>query len=396
MLGSIRIGTILGIPVGMNWSVLLVAWLIAFSLAGQVLPAQVPGLEGIVYWVAGAVVAALFFGSLLAHELSHALVARREGLQVSDITLWLLGGVARMEGEARSPGAEARIAGVGPLTSFALALVFGAVTVALALAPASEATALATAAAGWLSFVNLVLAVFNLLPGAPLDGGRIAHALFWRLRRDKLGATRWATALGQLLGYGLIAVGLLRAFAGDLSGIWFVLLGFFLNASAGAERRATELTHSLLGVTVGDVMTRYPLRVPAGLTVDTFMAAAPREDLPSSALITGPGGTTLGVLALRRLQTVRGDDRLTTRLGDLATPLDQAAAAYTDEPVLDVLARLHGDHASAVVRERTSGPDEVVGVLTPDGVSRAVEHGRWQEGGASSTDGSTSEGRVLP
>ena len=119
MFGSFRLGTILGIPVGVNWSALLIAWLIAFSLAGQLLPAQVPGLDAALYWAVGALAAVLFFGSLLAHELSHAIVARHEGMTVSGITLWLLGGVARMDGDARSPGAEARIAGVGPLTSLA-------------------------------------------------------------------------------------------------------------------------------------------------------------------------------------------------------------------------------------------------------------------------------------
>ncbi|MEX1297146.1 MAG: site-2 protease family protein, partial [Candidatus Limnocylindrales bacterium] len=122
MFGSFRLGTILGIPVSANWSVLLIAGLIAWSLAGQLLPVQVPGLDAGVYWLAGALAAAFFLGSLLAHELSHAIIARREGLTVSGITLWLLGGVARMDGDAPTPGAEARIAGVGPLTSFVLAL----------------------------------------------------------------------------------------------------------------------------------------------------------------------------------------------------------------------------------------------------------------------------------
>lgn len=202
MLASIRMGTILGIPLSVNWSVLLVGWLIAFSLAGQVLPAQVPDLSAGLYWAAGGVVALLFFGSLLAHELSHAVVARREGLSVSGITLWLLGGVARLEGHPPSPGAEARIAGAGPLASLGLALGFGVVALGIALVPASDLTALAFASAAWLSFVNLILAVFNLLPGAPLDGGRIARAVLWRLGRDKLRATRLATGLGQLLGYG--------------------------------------------------------------------------------------------------------------------------------------------------------------------------------------------------
>ena len=295
MFGSFRLGTILGIPVGVNWSVLLIAWLIAFSLAGQLLPAQVPGLDAGLYWAVGALAAVLFFGSLLAHELSHAIVARREGLTVSGITLWLLGGVAQMDGDARSPGAEARIAGVGPLTSFALAAAFAAAAAGLTFAPPSDFVALATASAAWLALVNLVLGLFNLLPGAPLDGGRIMRATLWRLRQDKLQATRWATGLGQLLGYALLGIGILRVLSGDVAGIWFVLLGFFLSGAASAERRSTELLESLRGTRVGDIMTRQLLRVPSGLTVETFAAAA-AEGRTSAWLVVGPGGHVTGVL----------------------------------------------------------------------------------------------------
>jgi Zn-dependent protease len=396
MLGSIRLGTILGIPVGVNWSVLLVAWLIAFSLAGQILPAQVPGLDSAFYWVAGAVVAVLFFGSLLAHELSHALVARREGLAVLGITLWLLGGVARMEGDARSPGAEARIAGVGPLTSLGLAALFGAVAVALAFAPASDVTALAFASAAWLSFVNLVLALFNLLPGAPLDGGRIVRALVWRLRGDRLQATRWATSLGRLLGYGLAIIGLWRVLSADLGGLWFVLLGFFLATAAGAERRSAELFESLRGVLVGDIMERAPLRVPASLTVDTFVDAAVREDRSPAWLLTGPGGVVTAVLGLEQLRAVRGEERRHKRLFELATPLDHSPVAFVDEPVLEVLTRLEGQPVRVVVRDRTSSSTDVLGLLTSEDISRTIDLGRLRDGRTTSADGEASAGPVLP
>ncbi|MGD8486010.1 MAG: site-2 protease family protein [Chloroflexota bacterium] len=406
MFGSIRLGKVLGIPVGMNWSVLLIAGLIAFSLASQILPAQVPGLDSSLYWLAGGLAAVLFFGSLLAHELSHALVARREGLTVSGITLWLLGGVARMNGDARSPGAEARIAGVGPLMSFLLALGFGLLAVALTFAPAGPITALAAAATGWLSFVNLVLAIFNLLPGAPLDGGRIARAVFWRWRRDRMQATRWSTGLGQVLGYGLVGIGILRAFGGDFGGIWFVLLGFFLSTAAGAERHATELVESLRGVRVDDIMTRDPLRVPGSLTVDTFVAAAMGESRASTWLVTGPGGVVLGLLGLDQLRDVRGADRLSTRIGELATPLEQSPVAFVDELVTDVIQRFEARPTRAIVRDRPALGDQVaigdgvVGLLTPEDVARSIELGRLRGGQgdqASSAAGrGTSEGRVLP
>lgn len=403
MFGSFRLGTILGIPVGVNWTVLLIAWLIAFSLAGQVLPAQVPGLSDAAYWVAGAAAAALFFASLLAHELSHAIVARREGLTVSGITLWLLGGMATMSGDTRTPGAEARIAGVGPLTSFLLAVLFGLAAVGLAFVPASDVQALAVAAAGWLSLVNLVLAVFNLLPGAPLDGGRIARAVFWRWRGDKLQATRWATNLGQVFGYGLAGLGVLRVVGGDFGGIWFLLLGFFLVAAAGGERRSFELLETLRGVSVRDVMTRDPLRAPASLTADTFLLAAMSESRASTWLVTGPGGVATGLLGLERLRAVRGEARRTTRIGELAQPIDAAPTVFADEQVIDVLKRFEGRDARAVVRERwTADPaerDAIAGLLTPEDVSRAIEVGRMANGGdtrTSSPDRGTSEGPVWP
>ena len=291
MFGSIHLGTVRGIPIGANWSVFLIAWLIAWGLAAQMLPAQVPGLSPISYWLAGTVVAVLFFASLLAHELAHAIVARREGQTVEGITLWLLGGVARMSGDARSPGAEARIAGVGPLTSLGLAVVFALVAVVISVTTSGAIAGLALAAAQWLAVVNFVLSLFNLLPGAPLDGGRIARAVLWRWRGDKLAATRWATGLGQVVGYGLVGLGLLEFVLGaDLGGLWFVVLGIFLASAASAERRSVELTESLRGVRVAEVMTRDPLRVPGSLTVDTFVSAALGERRSSTWLVTGPRG----------------------------------------------------------------------------------------------------------
>lgn len=396
MVGSFRLGTVLGIPVRVNWSVLLIAWLIAFSLAGQLLPAQVPGLDAAFYWALGALAAVLFFGSLLAHELSHAIVARHEGMTVSGITLWLLGGVARMDGDARSPGAEARIAGVGPLTSLALALAFAVVAAGLTLVPPSDVIALATASAGWLALVNLVLGVFNLLPGAPLDGGRIVRALLWRLRRDKVQATRWSTGLGQLLGYALLGIGVVRALSGDIGGIWFVLLGFFLNGAASAERRSTELLVSLRGTRVGEVMTRQLLRVPSGLTVETFASAA-AEGRTSAWLLVGPGGHVTGVLGLDELRTVRGDERRSKRIGELAVPLESWPVAFEDELVKDVLARLDGSTTRAVVRGRDEDPAGVLGLLLPEDISRAVAAGDSVDGcrnEASPRDGDASEDRV--
>ncbi len=250
-----------------------------------------------------------------------------------------------------------------------------------------------------MALVNLILAAFNMLPGAPLDGGRVARALFWRWRRDKLQATRWATGLGQLLGYGLVGIGLLRAIDGDLGGLWFLPLGFFLTSAAAAERTSTELTETLRGVRVGEIMTRDPMRVPGSLTVDVFVEYAVRESRASTWLVTGPGGLATGVLTLDQLRGVRGAARRTTRLGDLATALEQSPTAYADEEVVDVLQRLRGSAPRAVVRARVGWQGEVIGLLTPEDVDRSVQLGRLQGGHgglALNADNEQSQGRVLP
>jgi Zn-dependent protease len=182
---SLRFGRIAGIPVGASWSALLIAGLIAWSLAGSVLPAEVPGLAPAACWLAGLAGAGLFLGSLLAHEVGHALVARRAGLRVRGITLWLLGGVALLEDEPATPGDELRVALVGPAVSLALAVAFGLVAVAGSLLARPTAVVFVLA---WLAVGNAALAVFNLLPAAPLDGGRVLRGLLWRRHGSRVRA----------------------------------------------------------------------------------------------------------------------------------------------------------------------------------------------------------------
>jgi len=198
--GSFTIGSIAGVRIGLHPSWLVIAFLITYSLAVGDLPDRFRGWEPILYWVVAAGVALLFFASVLAHELSHALVARRYGIEVKDITLFIFGGAASLEGDARTPGQEALIAFAGPLSS----LVIGAVLIGIGLVwPQEQVLALI----GWLAVINLSLGVFNLLPGFPMDGGRILRALIWKVRGDPEVATRNAAAVGRLVGYLLIGVG---------------------------------------------------------------------------------------------------------------------------------------------------------------------------------------------
>jgi Zn-dependent protease len=195
---SFSIGTIAGIRIALHPSWLVIAFLVTYSLAIGNLPQSFPGWDPALYWVVAAVVAALFFASVLAHELSHALVARRFDIKVRDITLFVFGGAATLEGDARTPRQEALIAFAGPASS----LLLGAAFYAVAFVTGQEQVA---AVLGWLAFINISLGIFNLIPGFPMDGGRMLRALLWRLRGDQLAATRNAAMVGRLFGYLLSA-----------------------------------------------------------------------------------------------------------------------------------------------------------------------------------------------
>jgi Zn-dependent protease len=215
----------------------------------------------------GLAATALFFGSIVAHELSHAVVARASGIRVHSITLFVFGGVARTERDADTPGREFLIAGVGPLMSLALGGLFWAV--ALAARGEGGFGAAAAIVARQLAYLNVLLAVFNLLPGFPLDGGRLFRAVAWKLTGSLGRATRLATRLGRFFGYALAALGIWQAFRGNpIGGLWLVFIGWFLASAAAASLEDHVIRGILARARARDVMTREPEAVPADLTLD--------------------------------------------------------------------------------------------------------------------------------
>jgi Zn-dependent protease len=227
------LGRIAGIPIGINWTWLVVFAFFVWSLASSVFPDTNPGLSRAAY--AGMAIAAAlpFFGSLLLHELGHALQARREGVQIDGITLWLFGGVARLRGTFPSAGAEFRIAIAGPIVTALLAGLFVGLAVLTHFGDAFDAVF------AWLGYINLLLLAFNLLPALPLDGGRIFRSALWRLRHDFVWATRFAARVGQAFAVLMMVGGVAILFTSTVSsGLWFVLLGWFLLGAAGAEARS--------------------------------------------------------------------------------------------------------------------------------------------------------------
>ena len=249
---SIRIARIAGIPVGISpWWLIIVA-LITWSLGAGYYPGEVHGIAPLASYALGLASALLLFASILAHEFGHALVARRCGVEIEEIDLWLLGGVARMSGQPKSAGDELRFALAGPAVTAVVAAIFGVLAAAL---PSSAPAAL-RALVDYQLEINLLILGFNLLPAFPLDGGRVARALLWRRSGDIGAATNTAAALGRGFGYLLIAFGVFLTFSGAPGGLWFALIGVFLVIAANAERTQQRVVTTFTGVSAGELMSQ--------------------------------------------------------------------------------------------------------------------------------------------
>lgn len=364
---SFRLGRIAGIDVGINWSVLAIFALVAFSLSTGRFPADYPDLSVLVYTVAGFVAAVLFFASLLAHELAHGIVAKRNGIEVEGITLWLFGGVARLSGEARDPAADLRVAGVGPLVSVVLAGVFGL----LYLGTRQVDGGIIGGVLGWLAVINLALAIFNLMPAAPLDGGRILRAFLWRRRGDRHSATVTASKAGRVFGFLLMGLGLIEfAFASGFDGLWLILIGWFLTNAAKSEEQYAKLQQRIGGVRVRDVMTAEPLAAPPFLSVQEFLD----RYVFNYRYATFPlveDGRPVGLLSLNRIREVPAGERRATSARRVASTMDDVATAGPDEPLMEVLPRMQGSSDGRVLVVDEDG--RLIGIVSPTDVARVIE-----------------------
>ncbi|MDH3300046.1 MAG: site-2 protease family protein [Acidimicrobiia bacterium] len=228
---TIRLGTVSGIDIGLHWSIAVIGFVIVSALTGTVLPDLVPGMTGGAYLMAALATSLLFLGSIIAHELGHSIVAQRNDIKVRSITLFALGGVAALEREPDDPGAAARIALAGPAVSVAIGVVAVAVSNLMASMGFGE---LIIAAFFWLGVINLVLAVFNMIPALPLDGGRVLQAVLWKRSGERHQATISAAKLGRLFGWAIVAIGVWQ-FAQTGTGLWTALIGWFVVMSAKGE-----------------------------------------------------------------------------------------------------------------------------------------------------------------
>jgi Zn-dependent protease/CBS domain-containing protein len=385
---TVRLGRVAGIPVGAHWSVLVIMALLAQSLAIVVLPAAAPGRPRWVYWLVAVAAAALFLASLLAHETAHALVARHYGMRVERVTLWLLGGVAELGGQPSSPRVDLRVAVVGPLTSLAAGGVFFAAVVA----GSGLLPGVCVAALSWLAWINIVLAVFNLLPAAPLDGGRVLRALLWRCWGDQARAQVAAAKAGRVLGTVLIWLGLVEILAThNLGGIWLALIGWFLTAAANAEQQASDLAVRLRGVTVRAAMNPHPALGRADQTVREFLTGVACRSRQREFPVVDLLGRPVGMVSLAALAHVPSAQRTTTLLASAST---RAPTVEADQPLADVTQLTAPGAAPLLAVDHT----RLVGVLDADDIARAVDLATLglaptlQPAEASAADVSTREG----
>lgn len=364
---TIAIGKIAGISLRIHWSVLVILWLFTWSLAST-LPTTSPGHSALVYWVAGLGGAVALLASLVAHELMHAISARRAGVEVSGITLWLLGGVTRLGDEAPTARAELRIAASGPAVSLGLAAVIAVLAGVLDVLGVAH---IIVGVAWWLSSINLVLGLFNLLPGAPLDGGRILRAYLWQRHGDRVRAAVSAARGGRILAYALIALGLLQFLAGWLvGGVWMVFIGWFVLVAARNEESQVLTRQALTGVRVGDVMTPHPRTVPGWITVEDFIQSYLLGDRHSAYPVVNRDAVVVGLITLTQLRSVSPAQRPQTLLQDAAIPMDRVPGAAPHEPVTALLGRLTpttGGRALALDGGR------VVGIITARDIARLID-----------------------
>lgn len=361
---GLPLGRLFGIEIRLDWSWFIIFFLLTVSFSGYLRMVN-PGLPEAAVWAGGAAAALGLFACVLIHELSHALVARRFGIATDNITLFVFGGVAHIVGEPPSPKAEFLIAGIGPLTSLALGGAFWLILAAggQRLDPPLDDLL------SYLANINVVLALFNLVPGFPLDGGRIARAWFWRRSGDLVEATeraaRWGKAAAALLAtYGIY----LFLFRGDAGGVWFGLLAWFLYSAAERSLQSVLVRQALTGLTVAKVMSRGAVGVPADTTIagllDGFLA---RHRFHAFPVIRD--GRVIGLISVKSLQRIPRDEWGTTTVEQAMVPLEELPTVTPDTPLTEALEAMSGEGAGRLPVLENGKP---VGMVTRGDILRTM------------------------
>jgi Zn-dependent protease len=366
MQGSFRLFRIAGVDIEIHWSWLLVFVILTWTLAAGLFDEEFTDWTQTERWVAASATSIVFFGSILAHELSHSVVANRLGIPVRRITLFVFGGVSHLEDESRTPREEFLIAIAGPVSSFLIAALLGALWAILS--PIREPAAVA---AGYLAVANAVIGVFNLIPGFPLDGGRVLRAFLWRITNGLLRATRIASWVGTLVAYGLMALGIVvMVLAGEVfSGVWLIFIGWFLRNAAESSYKQVLMRHLLSAVPVRSLLDRSHEWVDPYMTLQTLLDEHILTRSARYFAVTGGPGLG-GVITLKDVQ----------RFPKAAWPITSVHQAMTSADRLPVISPdVSLDEALQLMRKHNTDQlpvmegDTLLGFVTRANIMRAVQ-----------------------
>jgi Zn-dependent protease len=365
--GGLKIGRVFGIPIFLHGSWFIIFALITMSLAGHY-RTEHPQWNEMQHWTAGVLTSLLFFGSVLFHELAHSVTAIAYRIPVVSITLFVFGGVARIGKESENWRQEFNIAIAGPLSSYVLWGAFKLMTIVF---PSSE---LIGALCGWLAFINFWLATFNLIPGFPLDGGRIFRAIVWGVTGDYTRATKMASLGGQGVAYLMIFYGIWQAVTGTLvDGLWTAFIGWFLLSAAQETFAQVAIRNTLRGMRAGDVM------IPE---VPTISRAVSLEDYVQEIVRTGRrchlvegDGRVVGLISVHVLNKIPREEWGHTSVQAAMIPRDKIHATRPEEPVLSILERMQSEDINQmpVVARAPDGAERVIGLITRDTILRVIQ-----------------------
>lgn len=336
MQSQIKLGRISGIEIGLHFSWILVALLIVFSLARHFRETN-PQLSGRVVLLTSIATGVFFFSTIIVHELAHSLVAMSRGLPVKSITLFALGGISQIEKDAGDAKTEFLVAIVGPATSFAIGAILLALSIAFGWTPMTQPNTPVLAMMVWLGYINVALAVFNLVPGFPLDGGRVLRSIVWWITKDAARSTRIAARVGQTIGIFFIAIGLYSVLRGaGFSGLWIAIIGWFLLNAAGASYAQVELNQRLRGVRVGDIMARDCPTVEGRTNlqefVEDFLLRSGRR-----CFIVAENGAISGMITPNEVKEFEPQLRIHKTVSDAMRPIHKLRAVTTDTPLVEAI-----------------------------------------------------------
>ncbi|MHB0977375.1 MAG: site-2 protease family protein [Candidatus Aquicultorales bacterium] len=365
MRGNIRIARLFGIPITINYSWIAIFLLLTWALGFFYFPAVYPNLARSTQLLMGLVTSLLFFGSVVFHELMHSLVARHYGLPIESINLWIFGGVSQLSEEPRTPAIEFQMSLAGPLSSFFLAGMFALATYLGSLAQAPAVIGVSF----YLAFINAFLGAFNLLPGFPLDGGRVLRSAVWYFTGDYRRATGVATTGGKVVAYAMIGLGFVAVFSGLLTGVWLIFLGWFLLQAATSSYQQMIVKELLEEMTVADVMTRNPATVepdlPVARLIDDYFKRLQWSALP----VVDRYGKPLGLVSVRAVRRVPQDRWNSLSVADVMMPISEEVAVRETDNVYRILPKLENKSGGRLLVTENG---HLAGIITSDDVAQAL------------------------